>query len=1036
MKKRNVLSVLALACLAMSINLIPSSPKGDSAGLEASTIDYLNEKENIERVSIRRASDENAKFDMSSTYVQWAHNDEDGYDYIRFATALSGDYKAVSYTRHVSGLNDETDEVTAVYKGISAAGETTYSNGDGLRDMALSSTKNYYWACYTIRFTTKEYITSDITVTINVDGKTQSRTANLSDLKSENVRLGDALKKSQNLSNLVTVKDRFRVGTDYNLYDNETVEFPEGVSKKQTLVQGMTTDGTYIYYTITIGASNENDKMLYNHYKYNPATGEHTLVMKGGADGSASGDFQAVKYIDGVLYTIDNVGYIPEYGYKVSGTNGWSSSPYAGKFGDKKSYAIYDFVKNPLTNKYAVLDKKGTLKFYDESLNYLEGKDADISVRPAGLSTGSIKSMDCDDKYIYVLYIADEYHGVRLAVYDWAGAHVTEIQYSDANIYPHSNSTKVSTFTILGNKIYLGSICWAGSPYNSALYSLDFNIGESTEKMSLKNILYKSSLFSVDTSEVEFKHRHKVSSGKLSTLQSGCTDGEYVYYSVNDGQNTTTAITKYDVETGSIVGQTAINTISDAQSYSDTSNIFYYNGRIYLIGVANSASKLYSIAADAITADGTALLEEDTTLPWFPNVGRNGTAAYYPELKIFVISNSSGLINKYSESGTLLTSSGVKFTLGGQGIGLSTNGKDLYYCRSSESKYNENETDYFYDSIIVQRMDWNLNKIGAEFEVGSKEYSIGEKTTVKRGSNMQTFIDFNGVLLAGRLVYQKTGTINVGSYIYEVEYECKKELSNYDSSYRLGEYIEEAALKDEDTTYSVRGDVTNVGDKYLQGAVAVNDYIYFTDSNNKEASVGRYNPYNRQATISSVKTEISPSSTSGDYGKLFYYDDSLWLIHSDGSFIGVDLDTLDKNDRTLTLDNLPSDVKALDCGYSAKWNTLVVLGTNGNLYLFDKDLNLTKTIYNVKPTLGSLYTVTVSEDYIYVNGNGNGMKGVGLRVFDLQGNEIADTSLIVDDIAITKNMKACKVLDFNGIAILTVLGWSPDGCSFFHINIQ
>ena len=1033
MKKRNVLSVLALACLAMSINLIPSSPKGDSAGLEASTIDYLNEKENIERVAIRRASDENAKFDMSSTYVQWAHNDEDGYDYMRFATALSGDYKAVSYTRHVSGLNDETHEVYSVYKSISAAGETTYSNGDGLRDMALSSTKNYYWACYTIRFTTKEYIDSDITVTINVDGMTQSRTANLSDLKQEKVRLGDALKQSHNLTNLTTIKDRFVVASDNNLYPFIQEEFPEGVSTKQTLVQGMTTDGTYIYYTITIGASNK--KMLYNHYKYNPATGEHTLVMTGGADGSASGDFQAVKYIDGVLYTIDNLGYIPQYGYKVSGTNGWSSSPYAGKFGDDKSYAIHDFVKNPLTNKYAVLDKKGTLKFYDESLNYLEGKDADISVRPAGLSTGSIKSMDCDDKYIYVLYIADGYHGVRLAVYDWAGAHVTEIQYSDANIYPHSNSTKVSTFTILGNKIYLGSICRAGSPYNSALYSLDFNIGESTEKMSLNNILNKSSLFNIDTSEVDFRFRHNVSAGGLKTLQSGCTDGEYVYYSVNDGQNTTTAITKYDVETGSIVGQTAINTISDAQSYSDTSNIFYYNGRIYLIGVANSASKLYSIAADAITADGTALLEEDTTLPWFPNVGRNGTAAYNPELKIFVISNSSGLINKYSESGTLLTSSGVKFTLGGQGIGLSTNGKDLYYCRSSESKYNENETDYFYDSIIVQRMDWNLNKIGAEFEVGSKEYSIGEKTTVKRGSNMQTFIDFNGVLLAGRLVYQQKGTINVGSYIYEVEYECKKEFSNYDSSYRLGEYIEEAALKGEDTTYSVSGDVTNVGGRYLQGAVAVNDYIYFTSSNNNEASVGRYNPYTRQATISSVTTQISPS-TSGDFGKLFYYDNSLWLISSIGEFIGIDLDTLLPNERTLTLENLPSGVTALDCGYDEKNNTFVVLGTNGYIYIFDKELNLTKSIAGARPTSGNLYSVTVSEDYIYVNGNGNGMKGVGLRVFDLQGNEIADTSLIVDDIAITKNMKACKVLDFNGIAILTVLGWSPDGCSFFHINIQ
>ena len=126
MKKRKVLSVLALACLAMSINLIPTSGNGNNIGLEASTIDYLNEKENIERVSIRRASDENTNFDMSSTYVQWAHNDEDGYDYMRFATALAGDYESVSYTRHIAGIDDETHEVTAVYKGISAAGETTY----------------------------------------------------------------------------------------------------------------------------------------------------------------------------------------------------------------------------------------------------------------------------------------------------------------------------------------------------------------------------------------------------------------------------------------------------------------------------------------------------------------------------------------------------------------------------------------------------------------------------------------------------------------------------------------------------------------------------------------------------------------------------------------------------------------------------------------------------------------------------------------------------------------------------------------------
>ena len=97
--------------------------------------------------------------------------------------------------------------------------------------------------------------------------------------------------------------------------------------------------------------------------------------------------------------------------------------------------------------------------------------------------------------------------------------------------------------------------------------------------------------------------------------------------------------------------------------------------------------------------------------------------------------------------------------------------------------------------------------------------------------------------------------------------------------------------------------------------------------------------------------------------------------------VGVDLDTLNPNGRTLTISNLPSGVVALDAGYSEVTNTLVVLGKNGNLYYFDAELNLLKTVESTKPSTGSLYSLTVSGHYLYVNGNGNGMKGVGLRVF-------------------------------------------------------
>lgn len=1031
MKKRNILSVLALSGLAMNLAFVNLSTEKTNYGLEASTIDFVNEKANIDKVAIRKASNSSEKFDMSKTYVQWAYNETDGYDYLRFATAVSGDYNSISYTRHIEGIADETQSVTAVYKGISAAGETMYSNGDSLRNLNLSSTKDYYWACYTIRFVSNNYKASDITVTIDVDGKTQSRTTSLTDLQGA-TRLGDGLKDGYSLSNLATIKERFVLGSDTNLYDfNEgSPALPTGVTVINSgLIQGMTTDGTNIYYAMAF------DQGSYNYYKYDPTTGTHTKIMSGGKDGTKlmTGDMPGIKYIDGIIYAVSTDGYIPDYGYNVSAKK-WAVNPYKEHFGHKDNYQIRDFVRNPVTKKYAVLDSKNVFKFYDSSLAYLEGKDVNISTRPIGLSAGTIKSLDCDDKYIYVLYVNDGYHGIRLAVYDWDGAYVDCLQYSNPNIFKHNDKSKVSTFTILNNKIYMGAISWAVAPYSSEMYSMDFTINEKTERMSLNEIMNKTTLFNIDNSEVEFKLRHKVSASNGITLQSACTDGKYIYYSINDGSNLKTTIVKYDAETYSMVGQTKVGTISAEESYSDTSNLFYYNGRVYLIG----AQKLYSVDANAIDGASEAEITEDTTLPWFPNVGRNGTAAYNPELKVFVISNSSGVVNKYSEDGTLLTTTGVQFTMGGQGIGLSTNGKDLYYCRSSQATYTDAENvARAYDSIIVQRMNWDLEKVGAEFHIGSSNNPIGE-TTTKRGSNMQTFLDVNGKLLVGRLVFQQTGAIAAGSYIYEVDYKCKDELAKYDTTYTLGEHIESAELNGTTPTYSLQGGVKNVGGTYLQGAVVVGDYIYYTNSSNKSALIGRYNPYTRTAKVADKADAITLNKdTNGDYGKIFYYDNSLWLIDSSGKFIGADLETLKANGRTLTLSNLPSGVIPLDCGYSEESNTLVVLGKNGNLYLFDKDLNLTKTITGARPSTGSLYSVTVSGYYIYVNSNGNGMQGVGLRVYDIRGNEIADTSLLINELGIASTMKACKVLDFNGVAILTVLGWNPTtGCRFYQINMQ
>lgn len=1021
MKKSLIFVIVSASCLAASLCVLNNSKRVENCELLGSTIDFVNEREEIGKVSVRKAVS-NGKLDLSRTYVQWAHNDDDGFDYLRFATAISGDYSNISYTRHVDGLEDETQNVKAVYKGISAAGETTYSNGDDLRTLALTSTKNYYWACYTIRFVNDTYKASDISVTIDVDGKSQTRVANLSNLQRTQDTLGDSIKSKSALKNLTTIKNQFVVGSDNALYGLN--DLSEEITYKFGLVQGMTTDGNNVYYAVT------NNKE-YNYYKYDPSTNEHTLLMSGGKDGSGSADFHGLKYIDGALYAIDCDGNIPAYCYTIG--TGWTSNPFKTKFGSSTTYAITDFVRNPVNKNYAVLDSDGVFKFYDSELNYLEGRDKDISALPSGISAGKIKSIDCDDKYIYVLYVADGYHGVRLGVYDWSGNHVTSLEHQDANIYPHNNSSKVASFTIMGQKLYLGSISWSGK-YHSELYSLDFEENKS-ESMSLSEIIDKSSLFGLDSTDQTFDFKYNVSANGLWTLQSSCTDGkDYVYYVVNNAVNTNSVIVKYELESGKMVGYTPAANISDADSYSDTSNLFYYNGRVYLIGVSNGASTLYSIEANTITGANTGEITADTTITWLPNIGRNGSVVFNPTEKVFLVSDSSGNVDKYSEDGTKLSVNPVKFTLGGQGIGLTSDGKNVYYSRSGQQTATIDETTYEYDSVIVQRLDWDLNKIGGEFAIGSSTSVIGELTTV-RGSNMQTFLEIDGRVLVGRLAYQKKGSLATGCYIYETNFNCVEALSKIDSSRTLGEHIETGVLANTTPEYELLSETTNHGGTYLQGAVVVGDYVYYTNSTNKECTVGRYSPYSKSVTLGTQKVQLH-SSTSGDYGKIFYYDNSLWCITSSGEFVGVDLDTLNPNGRTLTISNLPSGVVALDAGYSEVTNTLVVLGTNGNLYYFDAELNLLKTVESTKPSTGSLYSLTVSGHYVYVNGNGNGMKGVGLRVFDIDGNEIADTSVICDGLNITSSSKVCKVLDFKGAVIVCSLGWSPAGCSFSHIGLK
>ena len=126
---------------------------------------------------------------MSKTFVQIGTQTIDGkeYDVMRFATAIKGKIDSISYQRgYVVGKDDiAPKEVVTLYKGIVADGRIYYYNGTSETTIEAYAGQ-YYWACYTIRYTTSDLDFYNIPIQIIVNGVKGTETdATLAKIKGE-----------------------------------------------------------------------------------------------------------------------------------------------------------------------------------------------------------------------------------------------------------------------------------------------------------------------------------------------------------------------------------------------------------------------------------------------------------------------------------------------------------------------------------------------------------------------------------------------------------------------------------------------------------------------------------------------------------------------------------------------------------------------------------------------------------------------------------------------------------------------------------
>lgn len=588
------LLVLCAATLGSLTNPVINHKDND---LQTSTIDFVNEKNGIKKANVSTQVNNN-KFSASKIYAQTAV-DEEGFEYLRFATALRGKFDNVTYTRHIEGLEDKTDTVTTIYKGISANGVTTYSNGKDFVNYDVTSTKEYYWACYTIKFKKDSiYKNKDITVTLNVDKYVDTKTTSLEKIKNY---------VEDNSVNNLNFIESLNYANVYNHDYNFTL-----VSEKFNVAT----------YDIIHGACNDLNDDRYAYFSMNQAANKKGIIGKY--------DFETKKIVASskpfvlsdkdtwtdnanIFSYKDKVYIIDSYGkfvsIKTSELTGLDSAQVTQddttlvfKENGQEISNIKAVAYNKNVNKFAVY-ANNTLYYFNEELNlektitninglqtiYSDGTDLFGLIHNTmefDVVIGKVDGKDAVTKGTY-------YDTATIKQFDWNGNLISTSTYGNqekpiGEVYTvnRSRCTNIQNMIVHNGKLFftkLAFVSYGNMKSGAYLYEFDTSaltkhsnttLGEYVEKndkASLENKFEAKELFS----------RH--SEDGHGYLQGITTDGDNVYYSFTNGSNTKARIIRSNPLTGEWVSSTnSIEVASSNPKSADAGKIFFYNDNVWV----------------------------------------------------------------------------------------------------------------------------------------------------------------------------------------------------------------------------------------------------------------------------------------------------------------------------------------------------------------------------------------------------------------------------------------------------------------------
>ncbi len=512
--------------------------------------------------------------ETSKIYVQTA--DKNNEHYLRFATAVKGDVTSIKFTRELIGIEEtetvkavQTKEIDTLYKGISSGEKTSYFSGSQeLIDQQITSTKDYYWACYTIKFSENStYLSTPIRMTLSINDE---------EITTRTTSFNDALNNVYN-EDLVDYLDL--VGDNYNITLKKMSDNIQ--SDKYKIPQGGCTDGKYLYYALNEMGS-RNTKLV--KYDITKKIATFSDVIHLGKE-----TYTQTPFYHNMIGLILQDGSIKFFDKETLKENITQTLTFTG---DIEKSKIYDISYNEKLEKFVLINRSGNMYF---ATNDLVTYDSGITIA----ITDSLNDVSSDDNYIYAVGGKDGLIGGNISIYDWDGNIIKEkIIFNDTGNKTGialNQGVNAQSVIRLNDKYYCAInrynddglfICELEIDSSKVNYIPKYNFNDMIEYSNMTSNYNVSAYFnSLNKNGIKTTIQKETKKETYYSVRNVSFDDKYLYIPVNNNGAKKGTLIKYDIQhMKEVCHSTTEYDLADVESWGkDPGSSFIYNDTIYVI---------------------------------------------------------------------------------------------------------------------------------------------------------------------------------------------------------------------------------------------------------------------------------------------------------------------------------------------------------------------------------------------------------------------------------------------------------------------